>query len=113
MKMILFAAIAFATISTNVFANNISNNKMMVSEMPAGEKIKVKLQNKGDDKIEIFYQETVGSKNLSSASINQGSTITIAVEVGCDVHYKVKGSKGPLLLNITDKMSGTTQIIKQ
>ncbi len=113
MKKILLAGLAFAALATTVTANHsiISNN--MVKAAPFGEKVKVKLQNKGNDKLEIFYQETAGSKNLSGATINQGSTITISVEAGSQVFYKVKGSKGPLLLTITADMNNSTQIVKQ
>ena len=113
MKKILLASLAFAAITTTVIAGNTTNSNVIVNAIPFGEKAKVKLQNKGDEKIEIFYQETAGSKNLSGATINQGSTITINVEHGSQVFYKVKGSKGPLLLTITADMNNTTQIIKQ
>jgi hypothetical protein len=113
MKKVLLAVIAFVAITTTVIASNTAKSNGIVNTITFGEKVKVKLQNKGDDKIEIFYQETAGSKNLSGASINQGSTITINVEPGSQVFYKVKGSKGPLLLTITAEMDGSTQIIKQ
>jgi lipoprotein-anchoring transpeptidase ErfK/SrfK len=113
MRKILLAAIALAAITTTVVANNSTNSSTISKAIAFGEKIKVKLQNKGDDKIEIFYQETAGSKNLSGATINQGSNITINVEAGSQVFYKVRGSKGPLLLTITTDMNGTTQVVKK
>jgi hypothetical protein len=109
MKKILLAGISFVTITTSVAASHSINSNVIINAIPFGVKVKVKLQNK----IEIFYQETAGSKNLSGATINQGSTITINVEAGSQVFYKVKGSKGPLLLTITADMNNSTQIIKQ
>ncbi|MBP6430303.1 MAG: hypothetical protein KA319_00875 [Ferruginibacter sp.] len=113
MKKILLASFAFAALATVAVANNNVVNNTIVKTIPYGDEIKVKLQNKGDDKIEIMYQKKAGSRDLSGATINQGSTITITVEAGCQVFYKVKGSKGPLLLTISADMNGTTQIIKK
>jgi hypothetical protein len=113
MRKILIASVAFILFTNTVVANNfykINTNKI---EPVFVDEIKVKLQNKGKEKIEIFYQKKSGTKDLTGATINQSSTITITVEAGSQIYYKVKGSKGPLLLTITADLNGTTQIIKQ
>jgi hypothetical protein len=112
MKTIILASFVFASLANVAIANNKVVKTTIEKRATLIEKVKVKLQNKGNDKIEIFYQETAGSKNLSGATINGSSIITITVEAGCQVFYKVKGSKGPLLLTISADMNGTTQIVK-
>jgi hypothetical protein len=112
MKKILLAGFAFATLATTAIANNKIKSNITETTIPFGDEVKVKLQNKGNDKIEIMYQKKAGSRDLSGGTINQGNTITITVEAGSQVYYKVKGSKGPLLLTITAEMNGTTQIVK-
>jgi hypothetical protein len=113
MKKVLLACCVFAIIANVALANTEVFKTTIEKNISFTDKIKVKLQNKGDDKIEIFYQETIGSKNLSGATINGGSMITINVEAGSQVYYKVKGSKGALILTISADMNGTTQIVKQ
>jgi hypothetical protein len=113
MKKILLACFAFAALATAAVANNNIVNNTIVKTTPYGDEVKVKLQNKGDEKIEIMYQKKAGSRDLTGATINGGSMITINVEAGSQVYYKVKGSKGPLLLTISTDMNGTTQIVKK
>jgi hypothetical protein len=113
MKKVLLAAFAFATLTTASLANNSLQKNVIVKTIPYGDEVTVKLQNKGDDKIEIRYQKTAGSRDLSGATIQQGSTITIKVEAGSQVFYNSKGSKGALILTVTADMNGTTQIIKK
>ncbi|MFC4262796.1 hypothetical protein ACFOWM_07910 [Ferruginibacter yonginensis] len=113
MKMLFIATCAVMLTLTSAIASSFPFSSSVSITHKLGSKVKVKLQNKGKDKIEIFYQETAGSRNLSGATINQNQTITINVEPGAQVYYKVKGSKGDLILTVTAEMEGTTQIIKQ
>lgn len=113
MKKNVIASVAFVLFTITAVANNFyTTNNTFVTTI-VDDDIKVKLQNKGKEKIEIFYQKKAGTKDLTGATINQSSTITITVEAGSQIYYKVKGIKGPLLLTITADMNGTTQIIKQ
>lgn len=113
MRKKFITSIAFVALTTAAVANNFYYSNNIVKTTIFYDEIKVKLQNKGKEKIEIFYQKKAGTKDLTGATINQSSTITINVEAGSQIYYKVKGSKGPLLLTITAEMNGTTQIIKQ
>lgn len=109
--------------SSEAFYNNLMSGTGTESA-PSGQKapvtaskeekttVKVALKNKGNDKIEILYQKKAGAKDLSGETINQGSQKEISVEPGSNVYYRVNGSKGPLLITITEAMNGTTQLIK-
>lgn len=106
-KIIYTLALVMATGAMMSFTTGetTSSNPAMES---AKSSVTIKLKNTGSDVAELFYQDTPGSRNLTSFRIQKGQTRDLEIEVGTEVYYRDGNSAGKLIVKVTADMNGKT-----
>lgn len=106
-KVVYTLALVLVTGAMMSFTTGEVKGSKVVSEV-AKSSVTIKLKNTGSDVAELFYQETPGSRNLTSFRIQKGQTRELEIEVGTEVYYRDGNSAGKLIVKITADLNGKT-----